>query len=740
MNRGVLVRSYEIGVALTTIGLVVATAAWIRPDQRGVGVIVLLALVVGGAPMVIDAFTRRRTADTRADPAHPAAPFTTVVRLGSEPAEVARTSIILAQRIGPTVVVTTRPRALLDELGPAAVPVFVEPTIELAIRNAARAIETDAVIVVSASAFPIDAGARRAAGQLRDDVGWCTGRAPSPNDDRYAPRERELLAERLRSSARAAGATLWEPDATVVRTNLLVAHPIEPGRPWGAWLRALEDLGFRGRDLPEPIAHRAAPADAPGFWPSQLMRTRAAASDLAGASRTGPVHARMQATAAMLHELFAWSLGLWALVPLLIGWTGTFPLSCAPVVFVAALACNALTRWSATRLAHDVPLHPVHDTRGAAYDAPGSLLALPSALTRRVHRRRILIPDQPLLWFALALTFATTLLLLERATTSDTGANLAAGVAMVNLVVLWTFAIRAVGTRAWDRTVYRLEIDEPATVDGRAARIIEGSPTGCAISGPFADVEVGSTVTVVARLGVKTEIRAVVANRRTGSSPTVLGLALELDPDQRVEWLGALFATAIRPRVDARTDRRTPTHRTTRSPACPHGFAFRFEMLLVGAVSLFAASVLATVLLGYRPLVVSSGSMRPALQVGDLVVTTAVPADHLHVGDIVSFDDRNGTGELITHRVRSVVANGSEMRVETRGDANAVSEIWDVPNRTVLRRTVLDVPAVGGVISDLGAPSVRVGLLGAGAALAVVVGYAAIRRHRRTRPPFGLAT
>ncbi|MDQ1433486.1 MAG: signal peptidase [Actinomycetota bacterium] len=740
MKPGALVRSYEIGVALTTIVLVLATAAWIRPEQIAVGVIVLLALVCGAAPMVLDAFTRRRTADTIEAPVHPAAPFTTVMRLGSEPTEVARTSIILAQRIGPTVVVTTRRRALLDELGPAAVPVFVAPTIELAIRDAAQAVETDAVIVVSASAFPIDAGARRAAGQLRDDIGWVTGRAPSPNDDRYAPRERELLAERLRASARAAGATLWEPDATVVRTDLLVAHPIEPGRPWGAWLRMLQDLGFGGRDVPEPIAHRAAPADAPGFWPSQLMRTRAAASDLAGARRSGPVRARMQATAALLHELFAWSLGLWALVPLLIGWTGAFPLSCAPVVFVAALACNALARWTAVRLAHGVQLHPVHDTRGAAYDAPGSLLALPSALTRRVHRRRILVPDQPLLWFALALTFATTLLLLERATTSDTGANLAAGGAMVNLVVLWTFAIRAVGERAWDRTVYRLEIDAPATVDGRTARIIEGSPTGCAITGPFADIEVGSTVTVVAHLHEETEIHAVVANRRAGSSPTVLGLALDLDPGQRVAWLDGLFATATRSRDNAGTDRHAPTPRTTRSPARPHAFAFRFEMLLVGAVSFFAASVLATVLLGYRPLVVSSGSMRPALQVGDLVVTTAVSADQLHVGDIVSFDDRRGTGELVTHRVRSVVGNGSEIRVETRGDANAVSEIWDVPNRSVLRRTVLDIPAVGGVVSDLGAPSVRVGLLGGGAALAGVAGYAAIRKRRRTRPPLGLAT
>jgi signal peptidase I len=755
MKPGALVRSYELLVALTTVALLGATGAWIRPGHAAVGVIIVLALGSGSAPMVVDAFTRTKTA-TRARAGartHPDAPFTTVVRLGTEPDEVARTSIILAARTGPTVVVTTRHRGLLDELGPVSVPVYIAPTIELATRDAARAVTTDALVVVSASAFPIEAGARRAAGHLGGGIGWVTGRAPSPNDDRYAPRERELLAERLRASARAAGATLWEPDATVVRTDLVVAHPFESGRPWGAWLRALEHQGVGGLDLPDPVAHRAAPADAPGFWPSQMMRTRAAAADLAGATTTGPIRARLRAAAALVHELFAWSLVLWALVPLLVGWSGTFPLSCAPLVFLAALGAGALGRWSATRLVHGVDLHLVHDTRGAAYDAPGSLLALPSALSGRVHRRRLLIPDQPLLWFALALTFVTTVLLLKRATTSDSGANLAAGMAMVNLVVLWTFAIRAVGQRAWDRTVYRLEVDAPVTVDGCAARIIEGSATGCAVAGPFADVGVGSTVTLVADFAAgdrcderarPLELRATVANRRAGSSAAVLGLALDLDPEQRVRWIDGLFATAtqwwqhapgnVSPPVTARP------HRALHRPARSHALAFRFEMLLVGAVSLFAASVLATVLLGYRPLVVSSGSMRPTLHVGDLVVTTAVSADRLHVGDIVSFENGTGSGELVTHRVRSVVSHGSEVRVETRGDANSISEIWDVPNRAVLRRTVWEIPAVGGVLSDLGAPSVRVGLLGAGATLAVILGYAAARKRRRPRPPLGLAT
>ena len=68
---------------------------------------------------------------------------TTAVRLGAEPPEIARTSIILAARAGPTVVITTRRRDLLDALGPIDVPVFVASSYEVALRDAARVIPTD---------------------------------------------------------------------------------------------------------------------------------------------------------------------------------------------------------------------------------------------------------------------------------------------------------------------------------------------------------------------------------------------------------------------------------------------------------------------------------------------------------------------------------------------------------------------------------------------------------------------
>ena len=161
---------------------------------------------------------------------------------------------------------------------------------------------------------------------------------------------------------------------------------------------------------------------------------------------------------------------------------------------------------------------------------------------------------------------------------------------------------------------------------------------------------------------------------------------------------------------------------------------FGIEMVLVGAMSLFAVGILSLVLLGFRPLIISSGSMRPKLQIGDVVVTTWEPAYNLRVGDIVSFDDATAAGELVTHRVRSVTVLAGNLHVETRGDANRVSEVWLVPRGTLLRRTVYDVPEIGGVVSALGSPTVRYGLLG-GVALAAAVTGLGVRRARRSHRP-----
>lgn len=74
--------------------------------------------------------------------------------------------------------------------------------------------------------------------------------------------------------------------------------------------------------------------------------------------------------------------------------------------------------------------------------------------------------------------------------------------------------------------------------------------------------------------------------------------------------------------------------------------------------------VLPTVLLGWSPSAITSGSMEPAIRLGDVVVGNPdVPAD-LGPGTVITFDSDRGR---ITHRVVGTDAVGNYI---TRGDAN----------------------------------------------------------------------
>jgi signal peptidase I len=68
---------------------------------------------------------------------------------------------------------------------------------------------------------------------------------------------------------------------------------------------------------------------------------------------------------------------------------------------------------------------------------------------------------------------------------------------------------------------------------------------------------------------------------------------------------------------------------------------------------------------GYGLYIVRSGSMTPALEVGDLIVTR--PAGELQTGQIVTF---TVNGETITHRI--IAREGD--RLTTKGDANSATD------------------------------------------------------------------
>jgi signal peptidase len=71
---------------------------------------------------------------------------------------------------------------------------------------------------------------------------------------------------------------------------------------------------------------------------------------------------------------------------------------------------------------------------------------------------------------------------------------------------------------------------------------------------------------------------------------------------------------------------------------------------------------------------VLSGSMRPAIQPGDVVVTQRVSISDLRVRDVVVFYPPNQTEHQTVHRIVKLTVKGTTTSITTWGDANLVSD------------------------------------------------------------------
>lgn len=139
----------------------------------------------------------------------------------------------------------------------------------------------------------------------------------------------------------------------------------------------------------------------------------------------------------------------------------------------------------------------------------------------------------------------------------------------------------------------------------------------------------------------------------------------------------------------------------------------RTLVLWIG-LGLLAGTLLAAVapqLAGYHSFTVRSGSMTPAIETGDVVVTRPISPLSARVGDIVTFVDPEGTGKLFSHRVQSVRAAGENVAFVTRGDANTSTEHWRVPADGSIGKVVYRIPKVGYALAWIDTPAARLALI-----------------------------
>jgi signal peptidase len=129
-----------------------------------------------------------------------------------------------------------------------------------------------------------------------------------------------------------------------------------------------------------------------------------------------------------------------------------------------------------------------------------------------------------------------------------------------------------------------------------------------------------------------------------------------------------------------------------------------------------------------RPLAVLSGSMEPALGTGDVSVVRSIAPLEARPGDIVTFRDPSDPERLITHRVRTMRAQGDKVTFVTRGDANNVSERWRVPADGEIGRLVYRIPELGWALMFARSKGLFVVLLGGALALLLVLELVSIWR------------
>lgn len=168
--------------------------------------------------------------------------------------------------------------------------------------------------------------------------------------------------------------------------------------------------------------------------------------------------------------------------------------------------------------------------------------------------------------------------------------------------------------------------------------------------------------------------------------------------------------------------------------------------VMLGAAAVLAVSLVVPRVAGATPYVVETGSMRPGMPPGTLVVVKPVAPEQIAAGDVITYQIRSGDPTVVTHRVVKVGYDGTgEARWQTRGDANSANDQdWVLPVQ-VQGRAWYSVPYLGYLTSLVSSSQrgllmglVVVGLLGY--ALAMFRGALRDRRSRTARPTATAAT
>ncbi len=121
------------------------------------------------------------------------------------------------------------------------------------------------------------------------------------------------------------------------------------------------------------------------------------------------------------------------------------------------------------------------------------------------------------------------------------------------------------------------------------------------------------------------------------------------------------------------------------------------SLLVMGlVVAVLGLTVVLPKISGATAYTILTGSMRPGMPAGTVVVDRTKPADQIRIGDVVTYQIASGRPEVATHRVQSVgyALDGTRTFI-TRGDANNTADRLPVRPEQIRGVRWYSVPYVG---------------------------------------------
>ncbi|WP_166999115.1 signal peptidase I [Paramicrobacterium fandaimingii] len=168
--------------------------------------------------------------------------------------------------------------------------------------------------------------------------------------------------------------------------------------------------------------------------------------------------------------------------------------------------------------------------------------------------------------------------------------------------------------------------------------------------------------------------------------------------------------------------------RVTRASLAVASAIAKVLLLLLG---LMGTAVVVLALTGtLKMFIVSSGSMSPVYEKGDLTFNVSIPASSIEIGDIVTLDSAR-TGEAITHRVISLESDGS---IRMQGDAVGIPDNENYQTGEMVWKPAASIPWIGYPLSMVLNPTVLVLLIG-GLLILAIFGDAKQPKHQPIDEP-----